>query len=136
MKSVGQRFLLAVIVAHFGSACSPASPPAPVQGPAIDPCVAATRPIGSRVRVSGEFGGFAYDTDSRTITLHSADLCSARGAGLLFVELLDRAEREKVFNARPRPKRGPGRGQIVDVDATITKIEDGRFVTANRGIVR
>jgi hypothetical protein len=117
------------------AACSgPAS--APVQGPPVDACVAATRPIGARIRVSGEFGGFAYDTESRTITLHSAALCSDRGAGLLFVELASKTEREKLLKTRPRAKRGSGKGDVVDVDATITKIEDGRFVTANRGIVR
>ena len=91
--------------------------------------------MGSRVLVAGEFGGFGYEMQSRRITLHSDSLCNERGAGLVFAELVSRQEAEKLGNARPKPKRGEGRGDSVSVEGVIEKIEEGRFVRLSNACV-
>jgi len=56
--------------------CSVAALPAQVDGPPITVCEAALRRVGARILVRGEFGGFAYDTESRNVTIQGEGLCA------------------------------------------------------------
>lgn len=87
----------------------------------IDICDAALLPIGEGVTVRGEFDGFGYDLNSRLIVLKSSDLCNDRGAGAVFAHLASNEDRDSYANART--------GEIVEVQGTITEIDEGRFVT-------
>jgi hypothetical protein len=111
----------------------------PIAAPHSSPetiCEAAKRAVGSVVAIRAEFDGFAYDTNSRHVTLVSAQLCSSRGASSAFVELATDEQRSKLMNASPRGKRQRRPGTIVTLTGRITKVEDGRFVYLDRGSVQ
>ena len=90
-------------------------------------CQAARRAAGARVRIAAEFDGFGYETGSRRVTLQSGELCSERGAGLAFAVLRSDAERRKLFSTRP--------GTPISVEGTIERVEQGRFVHLQDGVV-
>jgi hypothetical protein len=91
-------------------------------------CAVARSAVGARVRVEGEFGGFAYDTDSRMLSLTTHELCNDRGAGVVFGKLAGKAEKDKLMTRRPPGKRGDDRpGDTVEIEGVVTTIEEGRF---------
>ncbi len=85
----------------------------------------------------GEFHGTDYGTFPTMITLASGDVCTQRGAGTVFATVWDRQEMARIANAQPRGKRAPVTpGAILTVEGDVTKVDDGRFVTLDRSIVR
>jgi hypothetical protein len=83
--------------------------------------------VGSRIRVEGEFEGFGYATDSLMFTLSTEDLCNEDGAGLVFVELADASEKEKLLDVHP--------GASITIEGTIAKIEEARFIHIDDAVV-
>ena len=115
------RSIVAVsAVALAAVACGPQEAPIPLATtePARSICQAATQAVGTRIRVTGDFDGFGYDT--KRITLKTSETCNQRGAGLVFATLWSFSEHEKFTNTRP--------GTQVTVEGTIEKVEEGRFV--------
>jgi hypothetical protein len=103
--------------------------------PAITVCAAAKSAPGTLVKVEGEFGGFGYATNSMDITVASSELCSDRGAGVLFVTLLGKEEREKLLSRRPPGKRDSRPGDAVEVQGVVSKVADGRFTYLRDAVV-
>ena len=84
----------------------------------------------------GEFDGVGYATGSTSITLASTEICGPRGAGVVFADMVDRAQIDKLANTRPRGKRSGTPGDIVTIEGVIEKVDDGRFVSLKNGVVR
>jgi hypothetical protein len=129
---IPQRSIALLLMLVGGSACqegsaAPRQDRIPTPPPTVTVCAAAKATPGAIVRVLGEFDGFAYDTDSLHVTIATSELCSDRGAGALFVELVGKAEREKLLSRRPRGKRDNRPGDPTEVQGIVSKVGDGRF---------
>ena len=122
------RWLLVVIGSIGCFACSPPPPdPLPEEVATLSVCEAGKKSSGTRIRVSGNFEGFGYDTNSKIVSLGSNDLCNEKGAGLVFATLSNDAERKKLFTTRP--------GTQVLVEGTVDQVKEGRFIYLSRVIV-
>ena len=99
-------------------------------------CQAAGQSVGSQVKVSGEFDGFGYATNSTHVTVATSELCNSNGAGLVFAELANDSEREKLYGHHPRNSRSGAPGDPVVVQGTITRVREGRFTDIDGAVVR
>lgn len=132
MRKNRARVILLCFTLIGGVACQDSSAAegqgtASVLPPTVTVCAAARAKPGSVVGVLGEFDGFGYDTKSLHVTLATSELCSDRGAGLLFATLINTTEREKLSSRRPRGKRDNRPGDQTELQGVVSKVEDGRF---------
>jgi hypothetical protein len=118
-----------------GCGADPAETPPPA-GPPLSVCEAGRKPLGSTIIVRGEFDGFGYEANSRRTTLGTSELCSDRGAGSVVANLANASEAAKLADVQPRDRRRRIPGGSVSVSGRISKIEDGRFVHLDNGVVR
>ena len=120
----------------LAAACD-GQPPAPLAENVrtVTVCEALTQPIGQRIRVRGEFGGFTYDTASATFSMSSPGVCTSEGAGVVWVELSDTSEREKVFRLRPRNDRARRAGDSVTVEGQVAADNHERSIRLLRATV-
>lgn len=134
---VTTRFQIsALLVVLAGCEAADPSETAPVPGPSLSVCEAGRQPVGSTVLVRGEFDGFGYETNSRRAMLVTDELCSDRGAGFVVAHLAHAREAEKPGDVQPRDERRRIAGGFVTISGRIRKIDDGRFVHLEDGLVR
>lgn len=126
--------VLVLLASTAWTACSPTDQSStdvsalPPDTPTLRVCEAANQPVGSRVRLLGNFDGFGYGTESKLVTLESDELCNDRGGGVIFATLQDGSQRDKLMDTRP--------GTQVIVEGTIDRVEEGRFVYLKNVIVK
>ena len=139
-RNVKMRSLIVALPLIMASGCGrpSAGSSQQVESPkpqTITVCAAAKASPGAHIRVQGEFGGFSYATESLDISVGTSELCSDRGAGLVFASLAGKQERAKLMTRRPPGKRDGTPGDTVEVEGLVTKIEDGRFTHIKEAVV-
>jgi hypothetical protein len=137
MLCVRSWFVVIAAAAVAGCDLPPGSDVVSATPEPVTVCAAARTPVGQRIIVRGEFGGFAPDTQSRSVNMESDDLCNDRGAGIVFAELRSLDERLKLIPALPRGKRYPyTSGTIVTIEGRVESVREGRFTNLVNGTVR
>ena len=136
MRTIPSQSLLVCLWVVVAMNCGGESTPAP-NLETLSVCQAAGQSVGSQIRVSGEFDGFGYDTNSRLVTVVTSELCNSNGAGVVFAELRNNSEREKLLGHHPRNSWSRGApGDPVVVQGTITRVREGRFTNIDGAVVR
>jgi hypothetical protein len=93
-------------------------------------------PPGRRIRVTGEFDGFTYETGSMTFSIPSTGLCSGDGGGTVWVELANMDERSKVVALQPRRTRQRLPGDTVTVEGTVAAPQARQSIKLLDALVR
>ncbi len=129
--------VLVVLATLWLSACTEPARPVPL-GPEVSThsiCQAATRRVGDRIRVRGQFDGFDYGSPPRSISIVSDELCNDHGAGIVFAKVWSRTEEERASNLRPVNGRRQRPGDPVTMEGVITQIREGRFTDLEDAII-
>ncbi len=88
-----------MLIITFSACAQEQATPLPKEDPLLNICEAATEPLGSRVRLTGVFDGFGYETKSLRVTMKSNMLCNENGGGLAVATLVGNTEKDKLLDS-------------------------------------
>jgi hypothetical protein len=135
MPATKVAVVLAALV--IAASCGGADPPTPLPqwAPTLSACDALTAPIGKRVRVRGQWGGFTYESRSKMLSLSSDGVCNGRAAATVWVSLWHASERDKANHFHPADRRRGTSADLVTVEGTVAAGLEGRSIELQQALI-